>query len=55
MGDLGTVVLTHDNRGYEVEFITLDGDTVAVVSLTLDEVRSIGRHEIAHVRALDAA
>jgi len=25
-GDLGTVVLVHGNRGYEVEFVTLDGE-----------------------------
>ena len=33
-GDVGTVVLVHDDRGYEVEFVTLDGDTVAVLSLS---------------------
>ena len=33
-GDIGTVVLTHQGgAGYEVEFMTLDGETVAVVSL----------------------
>ena len=33
-GDVGTVVLRHGSRGYEVEFMTLDGQTVAVVSVT---------------------
>jgi hypothetical protein len=53
-GDLGTVVLVHDNRGYEVEFIALDGETLAVVSLSAGQVRPVGRHEIAHARAVAA-
>jgi len=33
-GDIGTVVLIHQNgKGYEVEFVALDGETIAVVSL----------------------
>ncbi|MDV2990739.1 MAG: hypothetical protein N4J56_000393 [Chroococcidiopsis sp. SAG 2025] len=52
-GDLGTVVLVHrDRQGYEVEFMTLDGETVAVISLSNEQLRSIGRKEIAHVRVL---
>ncbi len=39
---MGTVVLEHPGGGYEVEFITLDGETVAVVSLNKDQLRSIG-------------
>ena len=54
-GDVGTVVLVHDDQGYEVEFVTLDGDTVAVVSLSPSEVRPIGKGEIAHVRPVEAA
>lgn len=54
-GDIGTVVLVHrGGKGYEVEFLTLDGDTVAVVSLSGSQVRPIGRREIAHVRPLEA-
>ncbi|MCC6154341.1 MAG: DUF4926 domain-containing protein [Candidatus Hydrogenedentes bacterium] len=49
-GDVGTVVLVHGNEGYEVEFMTLDGETVALVSLARDNVRAIGRGEIAHAR-----
>ncbi len=53
-GDIGTVVLIHqDNAGYEVEFITLDGETIAVVSVLSSQVRPIGQREIAHVRALE--
>ena len=55
-GDVGTVVLVHRNQaGYEVEFTTLDGDTVAVLTLMPDEVRSVNSREIAHARALAAA
>jgi hypothetical protein len=32
-GDVGTVVLVHAGAGYDVEFMTLDGETLAVVSL----------------------
>lgn len=54
-GDLGTIVLVHkDNKGYEVEFITLDGETVAVVSLHPSQVRPIAHREIAHARAVAA-
>ena len=51
-GDVGTIVLVHERGGYEVEFITLDSETVAVTSLEADQVRPIARREIAHVRAI---
>ena len=52
--DLGTVVLLHRNgKGYEVEFITLDGETVAVVSLFDSQVRPVGEREIAHARKVE--
>ncbi|MBM4338335.1 MAG: DUF4926 domain-containing protein [Deltaproteobacteria bacterium] len=54
-GNIGTVVLVHDNsKGYEVEFATLDGETMAVVSLFSSQVRPIGRREIAHVRPVES-
>ncbi len=53
-GDIGTVVLVHDGgKGYEVEFMTLDGETIAVVSLTRAQVRPIGHREIAHARPVE--
>jgi hypothetical protein len=51
-GDIGTVLVHRDKAGYEVEFVSLDGKTVAVVSLFANQVRPIGRHEIAHARLL---
>jgi hypothetical protein len=50
-GDVGTIVLVHDkNAGYEVEFTSLAGDTLAVVTVHADSVRAFGNREIAHVR-----
>jgi hypothetical protein len=52
-GDIGTVVHVHrDGAGYEVEFMTLAGETVAVVTLLPHQVRPIARREVAHVREL---
>ena len=54
-GDIGTVVLVHqEGKGYEVEFTTLDGETIAIVTLTADQVRPSKPREIAHVRNLPA-
>ncbi len=50
-GDIGTIVLIH-REGYEVEFVTLDGETVAVVSLFSSQLRPIGRREIAQARVM---
>lgn len=50
-GDVGTVVLVHKAAaGFEVEFISLAGDTLAVVAVPADAVRPVGDKEIAHVR-----
>jgi hypothetical protein len=52
-GDIGTVVLVHDEgKGYEVEFMTLDGDTVAVATLRAEQVRAVQHDEIAHARSI---
>jgi len=53
-GDIGTVVLVHDEgAGYEVEFVTLTGETVAVVSLSASQVHPIAPREIAHARSVE--
>ena len=49
-GDLGTVVLVRKHGWYEVEFVTLDGETVAVISLAPEQVRPVGHREVAHAR-----
>ena len=50
-GDIGTVVLIHQNhKGYEVEFITLEGETLVVISLFPSQIRAVQKREIPHVR-----
>ncbi len=54
-GDVGTVVQVYrDGQAYEVEFLTLDGRTAAVVTLEADQVRPVGKREITHARELAA-
>ncbi len=52
-GDVGTIVLLHGDLGYEVEFMTFGGDTVAIVTLEKNKVRPVGRQEIHHSRLLE--
>ena len=55
-GDIGVVVLIHgEHDGYELEFITLDGETIAVISAFSSQIRPIEAGEIAHVRKLQSA
>jgi hypothetical protein len=52
-GDVGTVVVVHQQgAGYEVEFTTLSGDTIAVVTLDASDVRPVEAREIVHARAV---
>jgi hypothetical protein len=54
-GDIGTVVLVHKRgKGYEVEFTTLDGESIAIVTPEADQVRPSKPREIAHARDLTA-
>ena len=55
-GDVGIVVEIYNNHeGYEVEFMTKEGKTVAVVTLEAHEVRPIGKKDMLHVRELELA
>ena len=50
-GDMGAVVMMHDGgKAFEVEFVTLAGDTLGVLTLTADEVRPISARDVPHVR-----
>ena len=54
-GDAGTVVHIHkDGVAYEVEFVTLDGHTVAVATVASDQLRPVSHRDISHVRELQA-
>lgn len=52
-GDVGTVVHIHrDGVAYEVAFVTLTGQTVAVATVLSSQLRPVTRQDIAHVREL---
>lgn len=51
-GDVGTVVHVHDQGAFEVEFVAGTGDTLAVLTLSSDDVRRVEGREILHVRRL---
>ncbi|MSU59680.1 MAG: DUF4926 domain-containing protein [Pedosphaera sp.] len=55
-GDVGTVVHIHkDGAAYEVEFVTLAGETVAVATVEASDLRPISQRDISNVRVLQAA
>lgn len=55
-GDVGTVVHIHrGGEGYEVEFMTLAGKTIAVATVLAGQCRPIGKRDVPHVRELVAA
>ena len=51
-GDVRAIVHRHSEASFEVEFISEEGDTVAVVTLTGADLRPIEAREILHVRSL---
>ena len=52
-GDVGAVVHAPDSgAGYEVEFVSADGTTVAVLTLGASDVRLMDAREILHARTL---
>lgn len=52
-GDVGTVVHAYGaGEGYEVEFLTPSGRTIAVATLEAEDVREAGEREVLHVRAV---
>ncbi len=53
-GDLGTVVEVYPPDGLEVEFVAASGDTKAVLTLTLRDVRKARPSDILAVRSLPA-
>lgn len=58
-GDVGTVVDVHTQglpgAGYSVEFLTMSGDTIAVLELEEAQVRPTRSTDIVHVRELASA
>lgn len=55
-GDVGTVIHVHrGGEAFEVEFLTLGGDTVAVTTLLASQVRSVTNRDITHARPREIA
>ena len=52
-GDLGTVVHSYSNKTvFEIEFVTAEGKTIAVLTLTEADIRPFENSEILHSREL---
>ena len=50
-GDVGVVVHVHRNgQAYEVEFMTLDGNTLSIETLAATQIRAARNRDIPHVR-----
>ncbi len=54
-GDVGTVVHVYGKgEAYEIELVSLNGKTVAVVTVEAQQVRPVREREITHARTLKA-
>jgi hypothetical protein len=52
-GDVGVVVhIYKDGEAYEVEFFTLDGETLDVVTVEAEQVRPVSPRDVMHARAM---
>lgn len=50
-GDVGTVVHVYrDGKAYQVEFVSLSGEIVAVVTIERSQLRPVVCREITHAR-----
>ena len=55
-GDVGTVVHVYrKGEAFEVEFLTLHGETVTIATLDASQVRPVQKREITHARLLRAS
>lgn len=55
-GDVGAVVHRYADRGaFEIEFVTAEGKTVAVLTLPEGDIRPMRSGEILHARELASA
>ena len=53
-GDIGAVVHCYrEATAFEVEFVTAQGDTVAMLTLSSEMIRPVMGQEILHVRGLE--
>lgn len=50
-GDVGTIVHADpEGRGYILEFVGFDGDTIAIVDVPADAVRPLRPNDVPHAR-----
>ncbi len=55
-GDVGAVVYVYEGgTAFEIEFVTGEGKTIAVVTLPIGDVRPMRHADILHVRAYATA
>jgi hypothetical protein len=53
IGDVGTIVHIYDQgKAYEIEFVSLNGETIAVVTIEAGQIRPVREREITHARAV---
>jgi len=53
-GDVGTVIHVYsEGKAFEVEFVTLTGDTVAVLTVERKDVRPVQSRELTHARGME--
>ena len=55
-GDAGTIIHIHpDEKALVVEFLSLDGDTVAIATVLLSQARPVTNADLTHARTVPAA
>ena len=54
-GDVGTIIHIHgEGAGYEVEFTTVSGETIAVATVLPSQLRLVSPRDVAHARETSA-
>ena len=52
-GDVGVIVHIHaDGEAYIVEFMSLEGETVALATVRHSQARAVARDDISHARTM---
>lgn len=53
-GDVGTVIHIYGNdEAFEVEFLTLHGETAAIATLSASQARPVTQRDMTHARFLE--
>ena len=52
-GDVGVIVHVYREGGaFEVEFLALDGNSIAVATVEASELRGVTAHDVSHARPI---